>query len=760
VDPNQLSSKAASAVKSGAKSMIRSAMVTSLMLRKQLWIWPILGTLILGLCGWWVSRSVESAMRQRRIDELTAILNADVAALHVWTLEQIKDALLIADDDELIPPVEQLAAIAKSAGDADATRSLLQSPAQESLRTQLKPEMALGYAGFVILSTNATVLAADLDAPVGRTLPGYQKEFFTKVAAGQPAVSHPFRSILLLKDEKGEAKPNLPTMFTAAPLKNAQGEIIAVLGLRIRPDEDFTRILQVARSGETGETYAFNQDGLMLSESRFDDQLKQIGLLADLPDSRSILTLELRDPGVDMTSGGRPELRRADQPLTQMATAAVKGESGVQVSGSRDYRGVPVVSAWTWLKDEGFGVTTKQDVAESFQPLYVLRRAFWGMFALLIAAAVAIFIFTVVVAHAKREARMAVLSAKHLGQYTLDEKLGEGGMGVVYRAHHDMLHRPTAVKFLGAEKTNEQTIARFEREVQLTSKLTHPNTIAIYDYGRTPEGIFYYAMEYLDGINLEDLVKRHGAQPEGRVIHILQQVCGSLAEAHSTGLIHRDIKPANIILTERGGMYDFVKLLDFGLVKALDSRKDASLTATGTMTGTPLYMPPEAIQNSQMDARSDLYAVGAVGYFLLTGTPVFDADNVMQILQKHVMMTPDAPSKRLGKPVSAELEALLLKCLAKQPGDRPASAAVMVDLLAACSAVAAWTQADARAWWEACYPRAPATTQPDTTTQMFDATQILGVAEAGSVRSAEAGSEKAGESGNAKSTGTGSAKLT
>ena len=215
-----------------------------------------------------------------------------------------------------------------------------------------------------------------------------------------------------------------------------------------------------------------------------------------------------------------------------MAASAVQGEDGVDVTGYGDYRGVPVIGAWTWLKDYGFGVATEQDVAEAFRPLYVLREAFWGMFALLVVAAVAIFIFTIVVARANRAARLAALEAMQLGQYTLDEKLGEGGMGVVYRAHHAMLQRPTAVKFLGSEKTNDQTIARFEREVQLTAKLNHPNTIAIYDYGRTPEGIFYYAMEYLQGINLEDLVKRYGPQPEGRVISILRQVCGSLAEAH------------------------------------------------------------------------------------------------------------------------------------------------------------------------------------------------------------------------------------
>jgi eukaryotic-like serine/threonine-protein kinase len=725
VDQTKAASKAASAVRSTARSAVRSVAISSLMLRKQLWIWPILAALVLGICAWWVSRSVEDSMRQRRMAELQTILDADVTALHIWSNEQIKDAELIAKDEQLAPAVQTLLEAEKSSDNS--TRALLQSPAQEALRKRLKSQLELGeYSGFLVLSPEAVVIAADIDAPVGRTLPGYQKEFFTKVAAGKSGVSRPFRSVLLLPDEHGELKANLPTMFTAAPLRDAQGQVIAVLGLRIRPDIDFTRIMQVARNGETGETYAFNSDGLLLSESRFDESLKQIGLLADLPDSHSILTLELRDPGVDMTAGGRPAERRANQPLTRMTNAAASGESGVDVSGFRDYRGVPVIGAWTWLKDEGFGVATKQDVAEAFRPLYVLRRAFWGMFALLFASSVAIFVFTIAVARANREARRAALKAQHLGQYTLDEKLGEGGMGLVYRAHHDMLQRPTAVKFLGIEKTNEQTIARFEREVQLTSRLNHPNTIAIYDYGRTPEGVFYYAMEYLEGINLEDLVAKHGPQPEARVIYILLQVCGSLAEAHSIGLIHRDIKPANIFLTMRGGMYDFVKLLDFGLVKALDSRKDASLTTAGSLTGTPLYMPPEAIQHEAMDPRSDLYALGAVGYFLLTGTPVFDGESVISVLQKHVMEPPQTPSNRLGRPISASLEAVLLKCLAKLPQDRPASANELAEELSRCTTAQPWTRKNADDWWQKNYPRAgTGTAKPETEKINFAATQVL-----------------------------------
>ena len=245
-------------------------------------------------------------------------------------------------------------------------------------------------------------------------------------------------------------------------------------------------------------------------------------------------------------------------------------------------------------------------------------------------------------------------------------------MCVVYLARHAMLRRPTAVKLLRPEKTNEKSIVRFEREVQLTSQLTHPNTITIYDYGRTSEGIFYYAMEYVDGIDLETLVTRHGPQPEGRVIHILVQVCGSLVEAHGIGLIHRDIKPSNIILTRRGGLFDFAKLVDFGLVKAVDVGRVAVLTPSDLIVGTPHYMAPEVIRHpDQADARSDLYAVGAVGYFLLAGRPLFEGGSVAEILFQHVGTKPEPPSVHRGNAVSPELESLLLGCLAKEPADRP-----------------------------------------------------------------------------------------
>ena len=298
--------------------------------------------------------------------------------------------------------------------------------------------------------------------------------------------------------------------------------------------------------------------------------------------------------------------------------------------------------------------------------------------------------------------RQQVREATQLGQYTLEHKIGEGGMGAVYRARHAMLRRPTAIKLLPPDKAGEQSIARFEREVQLTATLTHPNTVAIYDYGRTPDGVFYYAMEFLDGVDLQDLVEVEGAQPPGRVVHILAQVCGALGEAHGVGLIHRDIKPANIILCERGGAHDVAKVVDFGLVKDRiggDGDGKLSLTAIGSITGTPLYLSPEAIRDpASVDARSDLYAVGAVGYFLLTGQPVFAATSVVELCSLHLTAAPEALEQRLGRPLPGPLCALVMRCLAKTPDERPATAADLRAALLACGAES-WNEAEAASWW-------------------------------------------------------------
>jgi eukaryotic-like serine/threonine-protein kinase len=303
--------------------------------------------------------------------------------------------------------------------------------------------------------------------------------------------------------------------------------------------------------------------------------------------------------------------------------------------------------------------------------------------------------------------RMQAFQAEQAGSYRLEKKLGSGGMGEVYLASHALLRRPTAVKMLRSDRTGSpQAQNRFEREVRAVSELTHPNTISIYDFGRTDKGQFYYAMEYLQGMDLQRLVDRHGALPAERAVFLLDQVLGAVGEAHRRGILHRDIKPSNIFLTERGGELDFVKVLDFGLAKEIAPMAPGAeaLTAEGSIMGTPLYMAPETFYGSAPpDHRADLYSIGAVAYFLLVGRPVFEGTRPMQVLVEHVRTAPTPPHE-LGAKLSEQLEALVLKALEKEPAQRPLTAEAFRAALRAAPEWGGWSHEAARRWWMTADP--------------------------------------------------------
>ncbi len=312
--------------------------------------------------------------------------------------------------------------------------------------------------------------------------------------------------------------------------------------------------------------------------------------------------------------------------------------------------------------------------------------------------------------------------ARKLGQYELDRLIGKGGMGEVYLAHHAMLRRPTAIKLLRAiSAQNLRAQQRFQREVKLACQLSHPNTIEIYDYGRTPAGIFYYAMEYLDGFSIDALIKVSGPVPPGRVVHLLLQACGSLAEAHAQDVLHRDIKPANIMLTQRGGVYDTIKVLDFGLAKDLasDDRSEADIIA-----GTPLYLAPETILSADSySAQSDLYALGSVAYFMLCGETIFPPAEMSEVLAMQLDDEIPFPSERLGHPLPTELEYLVMACLAKDPTQRPSSAESLAAMLTACDCPA-WKPEDARQWWQAYGEAARNISRPGKSGITVDASRV------------------------------------
>ena len=307
-----------------------------------------------------------------------------------------------------------------------------------------------------------------------------------------------------------------------------------------------------------------------------------------------------------------------------------------------------------------------------------------------------------------------VSQAREMGSYRLITLLGKGGMGEVWRARHNMLARDAAIKLIHPNmlsRSSESAMLlrrRFEQEAQTTASLRSPHTVELYDFGVTQDGTFYYVMELLDGIDLETLVRKFGPQPAARVVNILRQVCRSLADAHGHGLVHRDIKPTNIFICRMGTEYDFAKVTDFGLVKVLDET-ETQITAEGTTTGTPAYMAPEiALGSTRIDGRTDLYSLGCVAHWLLTGKLVFEENGATATILAHVQKVPVPPSTRSELKVPVALDQAVLKCLAKDPAQRPADAEELLRILEECDEGNFWTRQDADAWWQTHMPEASA----------------------------------------------------
>ena len=328
-------------------------------------------------------------------------------------------------------------------------------------------------------------------------------------------------------------------------------------------------------------------------------------------------------------------------------------------------------------------------------PLYVAQPrvigAGWEFFVWMVVLALVVVAVTMVTSRTVYGLERRMIAEKQLGQYQLQKLVGRGAMGEVYLAKHALLRRPAAVKLL-RDASAASARERFRQEVQTASGLSHPNTIEIYDYGRTPDGIFYFAMEYVEGATLEDIITATGPMPPGRVIHLLRQAAGSLREAHQRGLVHRDLKPSNLMLCERGGVFDTVKVLDFGLVRDLGESNEEESSG---LLGTPMYLAPEAILDSGgFVQQSDVYAFGATAYFLLTARPPFTSGSLVEILSDHLATEPIAPDCK-----DKVLVDLVMQCLRKNPDERPADAVALVAALDACASNGLWEAREADIWW-------------------------------------------------------------
>ena len=692
--------------------------------RRPLWAF-VAAALLVGL-GLWAKGGVEGVQLRNRGAELQVFLDANVATLNIWIEEQKFKVRHFADDPRIRPLVNELLEIAEG---ENASEDLMQAPAREALLELWRP---LGSRfpnnGVGIASERGMAVFNPSASSTGVFLSPVAMLFHARVLAGETIFTRPLRYRDVVRPP---ADPDDGSMYTyfGAPIKNEKGRAIASFWLAFAAYEDFSDILETATIGSTGETYAFDDRGLMLSRSRFTEELRHLGLLPAIgdPDQAwdrgSQLNIVVRDPGEELEGADFETLDLETRPLTRLAAAAIASRTrtdpaehrGVVVEPYRNYRGVEVVGSWQWLPELDFAVVTEMETSEALAPLHHLDAVFAVLFTLLTVFVGA----TLISSFSAMRFRRQMDDLRQLGEYSLVERIAQGGMGKVYRAEHAMLKRPAAVKVIGGEHVTEEAIVRFEREVQTTSRLRNPHVVEVYDFGRADDGTFYYAMEYLPGRNLTELVRAENALPPARVIHILKQACSALREAHAAGLVHRDIKPGNIMVCNLGGEDDFVKVLDFGLVKSVRANGTEDLTAATEVGGTLLYMPPERIKAPrELDVRSDIYSLGAVGYYLLTGRPLFDSDDGLPLIHRILTEVPPPVSERSSRAIPAALEGLLARCLDKDVDRRPQSIQEVAKALHAMDESRSWTPESGALYQEPVLAPPPPSAGPEKPAQI------------------------------------------
>jgi RIO-like serine/threonine protein kinase len=488
----------------------------------------------------------------------------------------------------------------------------------------------------------------------------------------------------------GQPRP-VAQIIAAAPVHDDDGEIIAALLIRTG-EPDIARFLQDEQLGPGGDTFAINREGVLVSRSRHEDDLVSVGLLPS--GASSVLRISARDPGGDLISGFQPADPPAAWPPTKMAILATAGEPGLDLDGYRDLRGKTVVGAWEWLPEYNIGIATEIEAREAYALAGTLRMAFGALVALLIGVAGYGFLSTLSI----DRWRQRILEAERLGQYRLEEPIGAGGMATVYRAHHTMLERPVAIKLIRVGEVAPEALARFKREARLVSRLHHPNTIQVFDYGQTPEGSPFFVMELVSGISLAELVRTGGALPSERAVFILRQICESLRDAHRRGIVHRDIKPANVMLSDRPEEPDLAKVLDFGLARTV-SLESTQITQQQLLGGTPAYIAPERVRNPErVDPSSDVYAVGAVAFYLLTGHQLIEGASPEEILLKTIEGAQARPSSLATSAIPRALDELVFECLARDPDERPEDMDAILEVLADLAHASSWSEDQARDW--------------------------------------------------------------
>ncbi|CAG1004878.1 eukaryotic-like serine/threonine-protein kinase [Burkholderiales bacterium] len=660
----------------------------------------LMGALLIGL-GYWAYQGLHAAIAENRAKSLERLLGTVVSAVDVWVGDHRAETSRLARERDVVAPATRIAAAARTP--AAAAEACFSNDADD-LVNQIRSNTVMSQSATIrLIDRGGVVIAAEDKAACGRRLRSVVfRQKLDLAHDGKPQFVRPYPDPELQFEDKDGRKR--PLLWILAPVRAGDEPAVAVIAMGVFADREFARLFSPSSVIGQVDTYAFGDDGLLLTPSRWGELLAQAGEIADEFDAQRAFNIHVRDPGGDLSSGHRSRLEPAARPFTEPAALALASRSkasesersGTVYRPYRDYTGVDTVGAWRWLAAYDIGVIAEIPAAEVFAPLRYLLISFsviGGFTALTLLAAL-------YSALSLSRLRRQFGRLQRLGAYTLEKQISEGGMATIWLARHALLKRPTAIKVLKKRIATDEFIHRFEREVQIASQLMHPNTVEIYDFGRTREGQPYYVMEYLEGVTLAELVADTGALPPGRAVHVLRQVAAALREAHQNGLVHRDVKPDNVMLCRRGED-DVVKLLDFGLVKNVEQEQTRDITKQLRVLGTPRYMAPERIVNpADVDARSDIYAWGAVAYFLLTGKPIFDGDSDLD-LSNQALHRPAPRVSEKEPQVPEALDALIAACLEKDRARRPQSADAVIEALDRVASRLSWTASDASAWWTA-----------------------------------------------------------
>ncbi|HYX31520.1 MAG TPA: protein kinase [Oligoflexus sp.] len=645
---------------------------------------------------------LKDALVHETAGHLESVLNSNFQAIELWSSYRFGEAekwgALLQND----PALKQLLEIGRSLDNPG--NALMQAQAQDDLNRLIEPSLKAGpFQHFFIFNHRYLNIATNIRPWVGKKLTADSDliAVFDRILSGEKFFT-PRRLLGSAFNTAGATvKPQYFSWFSV-PIRDREGRVIAGLAFGLDAAKYFDQIIEVGRWGSSGETYAFNTKGVLLSESRFTNELVEIGLLEK--DKRSGLNISLKDPGGNLSQGFRPENRIEDWPYTKIVSKALDrlrlytdAMQGQLLEPYRDYRGVDVIGAWRWHPNLYFGIITEIDADEALLTLRVIDFLYITLVVLMAVATLLAAVSYLAFIRIRPAARMGA----RMGQYSLLRKIAEGGIGEIYLAKHAFLKRPTAIKILKADNNDPESLTRFEAEVRATSQLSHPNTVAIYDFGRTADRNFYYAMEFLPGISLARLIEMEKHLPYHRAVHLLLQVCGSLKEAHALGMIHRDIKPLNIMICRIGGDYDVVKVIDFGLVKRI---KDlVPLESIGPLSsdlrGTPAYIAPELLsQPSAASPQTDIYSLGVVAYKMLSGHNLFDATHEAGLLYDIVHTKPKNLSE-LRPELPPALVKIVMQCIEKNPLMRPPSMVALCAELTATLNLPSWSQDDAKEWW-------------------------------------------------------------